>query len=140
MYHLTARHDRVGALAEARRVVRPGGLVFVAAISRFASLFDGLERGYLFEPDFAAIVERDLREGQHRNPTNRPGWFTTAYFHHPEGLRAEAEDVALDVIENVGVEGMAGWLAPCAALRHRRGAGGDPGLGVRHGPSRPCSH
>jgi SAM-dependent methyltransferase len=111
MYHLTDGDDRLRALAEVRRVVRPGGLVFVAAISRFASLFDGLAKGYLFEPGFSDIVDRDLREGQHRNPTDRPEWFTTAYFHHPEELRGEAEQAGLEVIEIVGVEGMAGWHA-----------------------------
>jgi hypothetical protein len=30
---------------------------------------------------FEEIVERDVREGQHRNPSGRPEWFTTAYFH-----------------------------------------------------------
>ena len=37
LYHLTDRDDRVQALAEARRVVEPGGLVVAAAISRFAN-------------------------------------------------------------------------------------------------------
>src|SRR2546425_749697 len=42
LYHLTDRAERLQALDEARRVVRQGGPVFVAAISRFASLLDGL--------------------------------------------------------------------------------------------------
>ncbi len=110
LYHLTDRADRLRALTEVRRVVRPGGLTFVAAISRFASLFDGLARGFLFEPGFGDIVARDLREGQHRNPTGRPEWFTTAYFHHPHELRTETEESGLEVIEVVGVEGLAAWL------------------------------
>ena len=110
MYHLTERADRLQALREAARIVRSGGLVAVAAISRFASLFDGLARGFLFDPEFREIVERDLREGQHRNPLNRPHWFTTAYFHRPEELRSEAEEVGLRVRELVGLEGLAGWM------------------------------
>ncbi len=110
IYHLTQRSDRIQALREAVRVVRPGGLVAVAAISRFTSLFDGLARGFLFDPAFRPIVERDLRDGQHRNPESRPHWFTTAYFHHPDELRAEIEEVGLIVLELVGVEGLAGWL------------------------------
>jgi ubiquinone/menaquinone biosynthesis C-methylase UbiE len=111
LYHLTERLDRVRALSEARRVVRPGGHVFVAAISRFASLFDGLAREFLFNAEFRQIVERDLRDGQHRIPRNRPHWFTTAFFHHPDELRAEVEDAGLDTVSVVGVEGLAGWLA-----------------------------
>jgi len=110
LYHLTDRADRILALEEARRVVRPGGLIFVAAISRFASLFDGLVSGFLFDPTFRGIVDRDLAEGQHRNPTDRTEWFTTAYFHHPDELRQEAEAAGLQVVEIVGVEGLAKWL------------------------------
>lgn len=111
LYHLTERGDRERALREAGRAVRPGGLVFVAAISRFASLFDGLARGFLFDPTFRQIVERDLADGQHRNPTVRTEWFTTAYFHHPRELGEEADAAGLEVIEMVGVEGPAGWLS-----------------------------
>ena len=110
LYHLTAREDRLRALQEAKRVVRAGGVVAVAAVSRFASLFDGLARGFLFDPAFKPIVERDLREGQHRNPENRPHWFTTTFFHHPDELRGEVADSGLRLIELVGLEGMPGWL------------------------------
>jgi SAM-dependent methyltransferase len=110
LYHLTERSDRLLALEEARRVVRVGGVVFVAAISRFASLHDGLSRGFLLDPAFRRIVEQDLRDGQHRNPERRPGWFTTAYFHRPDELRAEAVEAGYATAEVVGVEGVAGWL------------------------------
>jgi hypothetical protein len=90
-------------------VLRPGGLVFGAAISRFASFFDGLARGSLFDPAFRAIVQQDLRDGQHRNPTSHPRWFTTAYFHHPDELANEARQAGLTVHAVLGVEGMAGW-------------------------------
>src|SRR5262245_11967109 len=90
LYHLTDRSERVRALAEAVRVVRPGGPVFVAAISRFASLLDGLGREFFFDPRFRSIVEHDLRDGQHRNPERVLHWFTTAYFHHPSELAVEA--------------------------------------------------
>ncbi len=105
LYHLTSRDDRLDALREARRVIRPGGSVFAAAISRFASVMDGLARGFLLEPGFRKIVERDLIDGQHRNPTAIRGWFTTAYFHHPDELRDEVSQVGLEVVELLGIEG-----------------------------------
>jgi ubiquinone/menaquinone biosynthesis C-methylase UbiE len=111
LYHLTSRVDRLQALHEAYRVVRPGGVVAAAAISRFASTYDGLLRGFLEDPMFQEIVERDLREGQHRNPTGRAEWFTTAYFHLPEELRNEATEAGLSVEALVGVEGPA-WILP----------------------------
>jgi SAM-dependent methyltransferase len=111
LYHLVDRDERVRALVEARRVVRPGGIVAVAAVNRFASLFAGLKVDLLTDPDFRAIVERDLREGQHRNPHDRTDWFTTAFFHHPAELREEVAAAGLELVELVGVEGMAVWLS-----------------------------
>jgi SAM-dependent methyltransferase len=110
MYHLTNRSERIRCLHEALRVVRSDGVVAVAAISRFASLCDGLARGFFFDPRFRKIVERDLAEGQHRNPENVPHWFTTAYFHEPQQLHAEIEEAGMRVRELVGVEGPAGCM------------------------------
>jgi ubiquinone/menaquinone biosynthesis C-methylase UbiE len=110
LYHLVERADRLAALDEARRVVTPTGLVAVAAISRFASLIDGLVREFLFEPEFREIVRRDLADGRHSNPDNRPHWFTTAFFHHPDQLHDEITAAGLVLVELVGVEGIAGWL------------------------------
>jgi SAM-dependent methyltransferase len=111
LYHLQERADRIAALREAVRVLRPGGVVVAAAISRWASAVDEATLGFLGDPAFAEIVDRDLSSGRHENPTGRPGWFTTAYFHRPEELRAELEDVALEVDGPVAVEGI-GRLVP----------------------------
>src|SRR5262249_25732135 len=89
LYHLTDAEDRARALREAHRVLRPGGLLAAAAITRFASTLDGIAQGFLLEPGFEAIVERDLADGQHRNPGEHPRWFTTSYFHRPEELERE---------------------------------------------------
>jgi ubiquinone/menaquinone biosynthesis C-methylase UbiE len=128
LYHLQEQTDRIGALEEARRVVKPGGLVAVAAISRFASLFDGLAREFLFDPEFRDIVERDFTDGRHANPENRPHWFTTAFFHRPEELADELGAAGLSLVELVGVEGLAGWLPH---LEHRWGNGTDRDVIIR---------
>lgn len=84
LYHRTVAEDRAAAVAEAARVLRPQGILFAAAISRWASALDGLVRDAFAEVDFAAAVERAVTDGQHRNPNARDGLFTTAYFHRPE--------------------------------------------------------
>lgn len=109
LYHLTERAERVQALREACRVVRTGGTVFAAVISRFASLLGGLVDGSLDDPQFARIVERDLRDGQHRNVTTNPAYFTTAFFHHPDELAAEIREAGLQHETTLAVEGPA-WL------------------------------
>ncbi|HEV7365604.1 MAG TPA: methyltransferase domain-containing protein [Gemmatimonadales bacterium] len=116
LYHLTEAADRACVLSEARRVLKPGGRLFAAAISRWASALDGLSRDLFQDPRFAAIVERDLHEGQHRNPTERLDYFTTAYFHRPDELRAEVTGAGLIVEGLYGVEGP-GWILPDVAAR-----------------------
>jgi SAM-dependent methyltransferase len=111
LYHLVDRDDRATAWAEAARVARTGGVVVAAAISRFASLLDGLRRGMLSDPVFRSVVQEDLRSGQHRNPdpTGRPMLFTTAYFHLPDELEAEARAAGLTNVALFAVEGP-GWI------------------------------
>ena len=114
LYHLAEPDDRRAALAEAFRVLRPGGLLAAAAVSRYASLFDGLARGHLFDAEFREIVSTDLASGRHRNPTGREGWWTTAYFHRPDELRSEIVAAGFAVDEVVGVEGVAPWIPALA--------------------------
>jgi ubiquinone/menaquinone biosynthesis C-methylase UbiE len=105
LYHLHEAADRERALREAWRVLRPGGVLAAAGISRFASTIDGLLKGFLAEPEFERIVEQDLRDGRHSNPERRPEWFTTAYLHLPEELRDEVAAAGFGVEAFVGVEG-----------------------------------
>lgn len=120
LYHLTDAADRARALREAARVLKPGGMVFAAAISRYASALDGVGRDLFQDPRFGAIVEQDLQKGQHRNPTERLDYFTTAYFHLPDELRSEVQGAGLELEGLYGLEGP-GWFLPDLADRW-----GDP--------------
>jgi len=114
LYHLTQHTDRLMALHEAHRILRPGGLLFGAAISRFASVLDGLCQGLLDDPAFVQIVERDLMDGQHRNPMNHPAYFTTAFFHDPKELEAEIQESGFLYERTLPIEGPL-WLFPDVA-------------------------
>ena len=109
LYHLTNAGDRARALSEAYRVLRSGGFAAVAAISRCASALDGLAQNFALDPAFVAIRDRDLADGQHRNDAGHPYYFTTAYFHTPDGLRDELAAAGFDEVRVVGVEGP-GWM------------------------------
>src|SRR5919204_280968 len=99
--------EDAGARAAGRFTAVQG--VALAAISRFASLLDGLLQGHLRDAVGRAMVERDLATGVHRSPPDRPALFTTAYFHRPEELHTEVEEAGLTLDGVFGVEGP-GWL------------------------------
>ncbi len=131
LYHLTEGADRVGALAEARRVLRPGGLFVAGAVTYTASLLDGIGQGWMGDPAFVDIVRADLGTGQHRNPTADPRWFTTTFFHRPDELRAEVESAGFVVDRIIGVEGP-GWIVgePEGSLKAAELADAHPELAV----------
>lgn len=115
LYHLRRREDRIRALREARRVVRPGGPVFAAAISRWAPRLDGVLRLRLYErlPEIGDSVKRTERTGW--MPPAFPEAFS-AYCHRPRQLHAELREAGLDVLDLVGVEGMP-YMLPDLAER-----------------------
>jgi ubiquinone/menaquinone biosynthesis C-methylase UbiE len=115
LYHLVEADDRNTALREAWRVLKPGGLLFGAAISRWASLLVAMTLDLLRDEPFASIVERDVHEGQHRNPTDEVMYFTTSYFHRPEELKAEVVAAGFELEGAFGIEGPGGFLPDISA-------------------------
>ena len=111
LYHLPDRADRSAALVEAARVLRGGGVVLAAAISRFASAIDSVASGFIDDPRFVEIVDEGLTDGRHLNPTGSLDYFTTAFFHHPGQLRAEVAEAGFAEVDVLAVESF-GWAAP----------------------------
>lgn len=111
LYHLPEREDRLAALREAVRVVRPGGLVVAATINRFAGLHDTVRNGRHFEDAaMRAATARTVVDGV--NPGEGPAvGFTTAYFHDPAEILDEFTEAGLSTDGQYGVEG-AFWLMP----------------------------
>lgn len=105
LYHLPDRADRVRALCEARRVVRPGGPIFAAVISRWSARLDGIMTEQLYEsrPDAVSLLEDIEATGQ--LPPFAEGSFS-GYVHRPDEPADEIRDSALELDDLVGVEGI----------------------------------
>ena len=120
LYHLADQRDPGRALAEAGRVLRPGGLLFAAAISRYAALLDLLVRlDRLHEPDLAARVKETVASGVFRGDAE--GLFTTAYLYLPADPSAEVSGAGFDPVEVFNIEGPGFLVADFA------GGWADPG-------------
>ena len=105
LYHLPERAERIQAMREAGRIVRPGGPVFIAAISRWAPRLDGVlqERLYEQNPDFLDLLPAVERTGN--LPPVVPDGFV-GYTHRPGELAEEVSAAGLRLADLVGVEGL----------------------------------
>lgn len=86
-------------------------MVFCATIARFASMLDGFFRNLVDDPRFVKIMQDDLETGVRMNTTEDRDYFTTAYFHTPEGITAEIQEGGFSSVNWYAVDGF-GWLVP----------------------------
>src|SRR5206468_4717694 len=108
-YHLTNRRERITALSEARRVLRPGGILLSAVISRYASLLDGFQRDLVLDDAFFKQLKDDILTGIHLNETDNLEYFTTAYFHIPKEIITEISESGLKFEKLIAIESF-GWF------------------------------
>jgi SAM-dependent methyltransferase len=117
LYHITEYGERLAALRESFRLLKPGGLIFTAAITRYATLLwattvYGERNELLGDADFIEMVERELRDGQHIKKTSASyAGMGRSYFHLPRELADEIEAAGFVNAEVRGVIG-ASWLVP----------------------------
>ena len=112
LYHLTDQDDRLKAIRECTRVVKKGGRVLCTAISRFASMLAGFRFHRFDDPEFEAMVDGDLLDGQHKNPVPGSKHLGSAFLHTPTGLRQEIESAGLRCEKILGIESPIALLKP----------------------------
>lgn len=105
LYHLTERTGRTTALREAIRVLRPGGIVVAAAISRYLSALESGANGTLDET-LVASVRAVISTGEYDGHVG----FMRTHWHTADELRTEIEATGLSEVQVYGIEGPA-WPA-----------------------------
>lgn len=133
LYHLGSEVDRQRALTEVARVLRPAGVLFAAAVSRYVAFGQvSLTKSTTSRlPDeWAALITAGTPSPRLR--------FPAGHFHTAEELQEEVEAAGFEVREVVGVEGPAGTFLEAieeatdelrnAALLIARAASSVPGI------------
>lgn len=100
LYHLTKEEDRLLALKEALRALRPGGLLIAAFISNYAPIQDYASELYDF--DNMEQLLKYLEDG--RNHQEDAVQFTTSYFFSAGEARNLMNGVGLKELVFAGVE------------------------------------
>lgn len=117
IYHITDHDERIKALRESYRLLKPGGKIYTAALTPFSCLLHnitvyspGSEYDRLEDPGFIKMVERELIDGCHVNPNHKYyKGIGSAHFHSAAELRKELEEGGFKDTEVHGIMGGA-WL------------------------------
>jgi SAM-dependent methyltransferase len=109
LYHLVERAGRLAALAEARRVLRPGGVVMAEVIGRHSWVLDATVKGLTGSAEVWAGVEHSVATGLSQDPEAVPEGSFWAYFHRPDELPGELAEAGFGDVDVIAVEGFA-WL------------------------------
>jgi ubiquinone/menaquinone biosynthesis C-methylase UbiE len=109
LYHLLEEGERRRALHEARRVLKPGGLLFAAFITRYAAI----RYSAVYDPNWivedAGRVRQLLATGVlPGRRSGEPGFI--AHYAHPTEVAPMVEGSGLEMITLLGVEGVVSMI------------------------------
>jgi len=121
LYHLRDREERLQALREAFQVLKKGGLLVAAGISKFSSMTWALSVygekknenlvEFLDDSVFFNMIKGEMTTGDHIRPKEYPKFIAEAYFTTAEEMKAEIVEVGFVVDKAIAVEGCI-WFTP----------------------------
>ncbi len=109
LYHLLEERDRRQALAEARRVLRSGGPLFAAFISRYAPIRYAAVHEPTWPLEQPERLEALLATGI-LPPRGTGGPEFVAYFAHPTEVVPLCRDEGFEIVTVLGVEGLVSMI------------------------------
>ena len=120
-YHLRDREDRLQSLRESLRVLKKGGLLVAAGISKFSSMTWALSVygekknanlvEFLDDPVFFNMIKGEMTTGDHIRPKEYPKFIAESYFTTAEEMKSEIAEVGFAVEKAIAVEGCI-WFTP----------------------------
>jgi SAM-dependent methyltransferase len=104
LYHLLEEEQREKAVSEALRLLKPGGVIFAAFITRYA----GLRWAAKHMPEYLdiGITEHDMIMQTGRRIAQEHSRFPDSYYAHPTEIRPFMEEFGLMTLNLVGCEGI----------------------------------
>ena len=115
LYHIVEYNERQLCLQECYRLLKPGGMLYTAAITRYATLLwattvYGESNRLLEENAFYEMIEHEIKTGHHiKNPESAYRGMGRSYFHLPNELKYEIETAGFADTDIRGVVSPA-WL------------------------------
>jgi len=109
LYHLLEQGERLQALTEARRVLKPGGPLFAAFISRYAVPRWAAANEPSWPSQYPDLLETILTTGV-LPPGAEDGSSFVAHFAHPSEVSPLCRQAGLEVVAVLGVEGVVSMI------------------------------
>ena len=103
LYHLLEREERIHALRESRRVLKPNGVLIASYVTRLATTFlEGIGMNFFLDPSFVSETKNIAGTGLIQGND----FFTDAYCHKPDEIESEIRDAGLIFEKIIPVEGI----------------------------------
>ena len=107
LYHLQTDADRIAAMKELYRVTKPGGVVFIALMTRIRKLQTALLYPDMWKPlDHMDSIKSFMETGIFNHQDE--GRFTGAYFYPLEEIKPFMESSGFETIELIGSSSIGG--------------------------------